>query len=319
MNRFLRVWMMSFFVLALFASITGLAFASELSGPRPDLVEGAQLYDKWYAALGVDAPQGDMPLWSRQSSNTRSGAETWRCVECHGWDYKGAQGAYASGSHATGFPGLLEAAAQMSADEIVSSLKGSQESQHDFSAYLPESAMQKVAVFLKEGLIDDSQYINPLSLKVIDGDAAHGKELYEATCATCHGAEGTQIIFRSEGVDETLADVANRDPFRFLHRTRFGVAGTEMPVGYELGWTPADGRDVLMYAQSLTRGKEKAEVTGAGQGSGESGESRPATNLWTGILTGIGAFFVTFGSALLILTGLLLAGAAVVVALRRRK
>lgn len=297
---------------------TSLALASELPGPRPDLVAGAQLYDKWYAALGVDAPQGDMPLWSRQASNTRSGAETWRCAECHGWDYKGAQGAYATGSHATGFPGLLETGARMSGDEIVARLKGSKEAQHDFSPYIPDSAMQKIAAFLKEGLIDDSEYINPLSLKVIDGDQAHGKELYEATCATCHGAEGTQIIFRTEGVDETLADVANRDPFRFLHRTRFGVAGTEMPVGYELGWAPADGRDVLMYAQSLARGKENAEVTGAGQGSGESGEGRPATSLWTGILTGVGAFFVTFGSALLILTGLVVAGAAVVFALRRR-
>ncbi|MFZ5911065.1 MAG: cytochrome c [Chloroflexota bacterium] len=307
----------SLLVLMLFG--TSLALASELPGPRPDLVEGAQLYDKWYAALGTDAPQGDMPLWSRQSSNTRSGAETWRCAECHGWDYKGAQGAYASGSHATGFPGLLAAAARMSRDDIVSSLKDGQEAQHDFSPYIPENAMQKIAIFLKEGLIDDSEYINPLSLKVIDGDAAHGGELYAAVCATCHGADGTQIIFRTEGVDETLADAANRDPFRFLHRTRFGVAGTEMPVGYELGWTPADGRDVLMYAQSLARGKENAAVTGAGQGSGESREAAPPTSLWTGILTGIGAFFVTFGSALLILTGLLLAGAAVVVILRRKK
>lgn len=314
-----RLLLVSFVLLVLMLFGTSLVLASELSGPRPELVEGAQLYDKWYAALGTDAPQGNMPLWSRQSSNTRSGAETWRCAECHGWDYKGAQGAYASGSHATGFPGLLEAAAKMSADEIISSLKGGKEAQHDFSSYIPDSAMQKIAVFLKEGLIDDSEYINPISLKVIDGDAAHGGELYAATCATCHGIDGTQIVFRSEGVDETLADVANRDPFRFLHRTRFGVAGTEMPVGYELGWTPADGRDVLMYAQSLARGKEEAEITGAGQESGESGEAIPPTTLWTGILTGIGAFFVTFGSALLILTGLLLAGAAVVVVLRRRK
>lgn len=310
----------SFLLLVLTFLGTSLVLASELPGPRPDLVEGAQLYDKWYAALGVDAPPGNMPLWSRQTSNTRSGPETWRCVECHGWDYKGAQGAYASGSHATGFPGLLEAAAQMNTDEIVARLKGSKEAQHDFSPYIPDSAMQKIAVFLKEGLIDDSQYINPISLKVIDGDATHGEDLYAATCATCHGADGTQIIFRTEGVDETLADVANRDPFRFLHRTRFGVAGTEMPVGYELGWTPADGRDVLMYAQSLTRGQEKTEITGAGAGSGPSEQmGGAATNWWTGILTGIGAFFVTFGSALLILTGLLLAGAAVVVVLRRRK
>jgi len=38
------------------------------------------------------------PLWATQSSNTRSGKDTWRCKECHGWDYMGVDGAYGSGS-----------------------------------------------------------------------------------------------------------------------------------------------------------------------------------------------------------------------------
>ena len=84
---------------------------------------------------------------------------------------------------------------------------------------------------MKEGLIDDSDYINSTLLKVINGNLAHGTHLFGDTCARCHGADGTKIIFRTEGIDEYLGDVANRDPCRFLHRTRFGVAGTEMPVG----------------------------------------------------------------------------------------
>lgn len=297
---------------------TGIAFASEIQNPDSDLVTGAQLYDKWYAALGLFAPQGDMPIWSRQSTNTRSGAETWRCSECHGWDYKGVDGAYVSGSHHTGFPSIIRATADMTEADIVAHLKGENDPAHDFSEYLDEGSMQQVAVFLKEGLIDDAQYIDSISLKVIDGKREHGKDLYDSTCAECHGDDGTKIIFRTEGLDETLGDVANRDPFRFLHRTRFGVAGTEMPVGYELGWTPADGRDVLMYAQTLARGKETEEITGAGEGSGPSELIGGATNLWTGILTGIGAFFAAFGSALLFLTVLVLIGVVIVIALRRR-
>jgi thiosulfate dehydrogenase len=297
---------------------TSIAFASNFQGPQPDLVAGAQLYDKWYAVLGVPAPEGDMPIWSRQSTNTRSGAETWRCSECHGWDYKGVDGAYASGSHLTGFPSIILATADMTEEDILAHLKGENDPAHDFSKYLDNGAMRKLAVFLKEGLIDDSEYIDSISLKVIEGKLDHGKELYDSTCAKCHGEDGTKIIFRTEGVDETLGDVANRDPFRFLHRTRFGVAGTEMPVGYELGWVPADGRDVLMYAQSLARGKAPQEITGAGQESGPSELIGGPTNLWTGILTGIGAFFATFGSALLFLTVLVLIGFVIVTALRRR-
>jgi len=315
MKRLLPVMI---FTLILMVIGTSIAFASAVRASGTDLVVGAQLYDKWYAALGIPAPQGDMPIWSRQSTNTRSGADTWRCSECHGWDYKGVDGAYASGSHYTGFPSIILATADMTEADIVAHLKGENDPAHDFSSYLDKNEMGQVATFLKEGLIDDSEYIDSISLKVIDGNLEHGNELYDSTCAECHGADGTTIIFRTEGVDETLGDVANRDPFRFLHRTRFGVAGTDMPVGYELGWTPADGRDVLMYAQTLARGRATEEITGAGEGSGPSELIGGATNLWTGILTGLGAFLATFGSALLFLALLVLLGVVIVTALRRR-
>ena len=313
-----RLLPFTLYLLVLMLIGTSIAFASGFHGPEPDLVAGAQLYDKWYAALNQPPPQGDMPIWSRQSTNTRSGAETWRCSECHGWDYKGAQGAYASGSHYTGFPNLISATAGMTKADILAHLQGNNDAAHDFSAYLDEQARGQLTVFLTEGLIDDSTYIDSISLKVIDGNLSHGGALYDATCAECHGEQGNTIIFRTEGVNETLGDVANRDPFRFLHRTRFGVAGTQMPVGYVLGWTPADGRDVLMYAQTLERGKETSEVTGASQESNPSELIGGATNLWSGILTGIGAFLATFGSALLFLTVLVLIGVVVVAALRRR-
>jgi thiosulfate dehydrogenase len=313
-----RLLSLLFFSLVLMVIGTSIAFAGGIQGSQSDLVTGAQLYDKWYAVLGAPAPQGDMPIWSRQSTNTRSGAETWRCVECHGWDYKGVTGAYASGSHQTGFPSLILTTANMTEEEIVAHLKGENDRAHDFSNYLDENAMRQLAVFFKEGLVDDSEYIDSISLKVINGDLGHGDELYNSTCAECHGEDGATLVFRTEGVDETLGDVANRDPFRFLHRTRFGVAGTDMPVGYDLGWTPADGRDVLMYAQTLARGKAPGEITGAGEGSGQGQSVGGPANLWTGILSGIGVFLATVGSGLLFIIVLVLIGAVIVIVLRRR-
>lgn len=280
-----------------------------------EITRGALLYDKWYAALGQPAPAGDMPLWKEQTTNSRSGADTWRCAECHGWDYKGKDGAYGSGSHYTGFPGVFGTQA-----DVVAALQGATNPAHDFSAYLDEASMNQLAVFIESGLIDDSQYIDTVTLKAKGGDSAKGKTLYEGNCANCHGADGAKITFRSEGINETLGAVANRDPYRFLHRTRFGVAGTEMPIGRDLGWTPKDGVDVLAYVQTLPTGNEPQQPGNAGESSGASPQvGGPPAGLAGGILTGILAFLGTFGVSAFFLFGLVVLGFLVVWALRKRK
>jgi cytochrome c553 len=286
-----------------------------------DIIQGALLYDNWVASLGLNAPAGNMPVWSRQSTNTRSGPDTWRCSECHGWDYRGADGAYGSGSHRTGFPNVMALASNLSADDIVVHLKGKNDPAHDFSAYMDDTALGQLAAFLKNGLIDDTKYINPVSLQVIQGDSSHGQKLYTATCASCHGGDGKQIAFRTEGIVEYLGSIANRDPWRFLHRTRFGTAGTNMPIGYALGWSPADGRDVLAYAQTLPTGGEIAivESTSPAPVSPTPLPGSGPTSLFTGIFTGLGVLTVMGGYALLFIGGFLLVGVIVVFMLRKRK
>jgi thiosulfate dehydrogenase len=309
---------MVFILMALIILGSTAVSARSVQKSADDVVIGAQLYDKWYAALSVNPPVGDMPAWARQTTNTRSGADTWRCSECHGWDYKGSEGAYSAGSHYTGFPNVMKLASAMTPEEIVGHLKGSKDPSHDFSKYIDAANLQKLALFLKEGVIDDAEFIDAATLKVKNGDLAHGQQLYGHTCAACHGADGKQIIFRTEGISEYLGSVANRDPYRFLHRTRFGVAGTEMPVGRDLGWIPADGRDVLAYAQTLPTGQESAQSGNAGEGSEPSANLGGPKGIVNGILTGLAAFFGTFGLSLLFLGGLVLIGAVIVWALRKR-
>jgi len=73
-----------------------------------DIVKGGKLYDKWWKVNGGTEPTTDFnPVWASQTTNTRSGADTWRCKECHGWDYVGNLGRYSSGSHFTGFAGVF--------------------------------------------------------------------------------------------------------------------------------------------------------------------------------------------------------------------
>jgi thiosulfate dehydrogenase len=290
------------------------------NGTQKEIIQGAILYDKWYAALGVNAPPGNMPIWGRQTTNTRSGPDTWRCVECHGWDYRGSNGEYGSGSHYTGFPDIMTLASNLSEADIVNHLKGANDPAHDFSRYLDAPSMADLAKFLKYGTIDDSLYIDPVSLRVIGGDVAHGQTLFQNTCSKCHGEDGTSIIFRGEGIDEALGDVAVRDPWRFLHRTRFGVAGTEMPVGASLGWSPADGRDVLAYVRTLpTRQTEPTQAPAAEQAKPAQQIGGPGNNWWNGLLTSLGAFFGAMGYAAVFIGGFLLMGFLVVILLRRRK
>lgn len=314
MKSTLRMAALALFLVLVLAM---LAFTNPETG---DLARGAQLYDKWYAVLGVQPPLTDMPLWSRQSSNTRSGPETWRCVECHGWDYEGARGAYGSGSHFTGFPSVLAAVQSLSINDIVSHLRGEKDPGHDFSAYLSEPDMLALAEFLKGGLIVDSEYIDPYTLQVMSGDFENGKQLFDSVCANCHGADGTRLVIRSDGVDQYLGTIAVHDPWRFLHRSRFGVAGTDMPVGFDLGWTAIEGRDILLYAQSLPATLEdpsQAPASSVAEPSQQIGG--PANGLWTGILTGVAAFLGTIGGSLLFITLLLGVGVLVVGLLRKRR
>lgn len=315
---------MRFFVviLAVLIFVPGVAAVSASNLPQAgdDLSAGAQLYDNWYASLGVSAPAGNHPLWERQTSNTRSGPETWRCAECHGWDYKGASGAYGSGSHYTGFPSVFVLADRLSEQEIIDHLNGKIDPLHDFSGLMDETSLRQIAVFLKEGLLDDSQFIDPVSLKAIGGNTVNGEKRFEMVCATCHGADGKTLVLKSEGVAEALGDVASRDPYRFLHRSRFGVAGVAMPIGRDLGWSVDDSHDVLAYVQTLPKRAGQLVPPEAGAGSEPAPMvGGPAPGIFGGILTGLGVFFGMFGMSVLFILGFVAFLGAIVFILSKRK
>jgi mono/diheme cytochrome c family protein len=278
-----------------------------------NIVRGAMLYDKWYAVLGQDAPQANMPLWAKQTTNTRSGSDTWRCVSCHGWDYQGREGAYRYGSNYTGFPGIYSMRDQ-EPGAIIAVLKGANNPEHDFSAYLDDASLNELALFINQALIDDNEFIDPQTLEVKSGDTAHGKELYNQSCASCHGEDGKKIVFRFEGRNAWLGTLATLDPWRFLHKTRFGTPGTEMTIGQDLGWTAQDGRDVLLHARSLPNG---LEIQGqAPSMEGREGEivaqpGGPAGSVLSGMLTALGAVATGLGFSLMI--GVLLGGVILLV------
>jgi len=213
-----------------------------------DPVQGGVLYDKWWAVLALDEPAGDNPMWGRQATNERSGKDTFRCKECHGWDYRGADGAYGSGSHFTGFTGIF--GTSLSTEQIIAQLGGQTDPQHDFSA-MGEQAMADLAAFITGSLEDYGQFVNAEDKTIIGGDVAKGETLFTATCTACHGADGTLINFGADDDPQYLGTVAQGNPWEFAHKVRYGQPGTAMPSAITSGWSLQDIIDIVAYSQTL--------------------------------------------------------------------
>ena len=210
------------------------------------LAHDGRLYDDWAKEIKATVPTGNQPLWALQTTNTRTGAITWRCKECHGWDYKGKDGAYGKGSHKTGFPGVLSASAQ-SKDQLLAALKGTKNPSHDFASLLGDLHAGHIVDFLKAGMIDLAPYVDSATKKAVGANAAEGKKLFDSTCVACHGADGRTLKFG----EEVVGTIASDNPWEFVHKVRFGQPGAPMPTAVELGWTMQQVVDVLGYAQTL--------------------------------------------------------------------
>jgi thiosulfate dehydrogenase len=259
------VWLVPLLVAMVWVALAQAAPASQ--APASSIAKGGKLYDKWWkVAPGATEPKDDHPLWATQTTNKRKGSATWRCKECHGWDYKGKDGAYGSGSHKTGFVGVYNAASKKSQAELVAILKGSTNPKHDFSKVMDADSINDLANFLKEGLVDDAQLIDYASKKPKQANAAHGKELFQSVCAACHGKDGVKINFGSEEEPEYVGTVASDNPWEFLHKVRLGQPGAPMPSAIVSGWKTQDAVDVLAYAQTLPTEKPKALPKTGGPG-----------------------------------------------------
>ena len=223
------------------------------SADTEQIALGGRLYDNWMTTSGIEALPGDHPLWSTQSTNTRTEATTFRCKECHGWDYKGAAGAYGSGSHYTGFPGVMRAGKALTQEDLFEVLRGGFNKDHDFRFDISRTNLNALAAFLDLGLVNYSELIDyetklPRKIPVL----ANGATRYDRTCASCHGDDGEGINFGSEESPVYLADVAKGNPWEFLHKALYGQPGESgMPPVSTRGWDDQDLTDLLAYVQAL--------------------------------------------------------------------
>jgi len=221
---------------ASFASVQ----AEDIQG---SLARGAKLYDKWFAVIKAEKPKETHPAWP--ASNTKKkGNTTWRCKSCHGWDYQGKDGAYASGSYKTGIKGIGGMAGADMA-KIVAVLK---DGTHKLAGKMDEGDYKDLALFVSKGQVDMSKYIDSAAKAPKGGDAAKGASYFNTMCAQCHGKDGSL----PKDMKKTLSKQMG-NPWEVMHKILNGQPAEQMPALRALD--PQITVDIMAHLSTLPKEK----------------------------------------------------------------
>ena len=204
-------------------------------------VRGGRLYDNWMKETGRGAPEGMHPAYAALPAKPADlkPSATWRCVECHGWDYLGKDGRTAEGGHKAPFGGLRKFAGGSTA----AVRKVLDNDVHRMGGLLSERDKTDLANFVTAGQVDMARFIDYATWK-FRGDPPAGEPFYHTICAGCHGADGRAIRTMPP-----LGRMANEDPLHALHGIQNGHPGESMPP---LRAVPDEVvAAVLAYAQTL--------------------------------------------------------------------
>jgi mono/diheme cytochrome c family protein len=202
------------------------------------VANGGRLYDDWQVHTGGQRQALAHPAYPAKAYYANSANETWRCKECHGWDYKGNQGQYAGGNHATGIKGIRA----MAGTDPVKTMAVLRGTSHHYGAVLKHRDLQDLANFVSYGQIDMDAVID-LKTGLSRGDATKGQAHYRAMCTSCHGRDGYFVAKRH------LGKVSRGDPWHSLHNMLNGHPDDTMPALRELD--PNVVRDILAHIQTL--------------------------------------------------------------------
>jgi thiosulfate dehydrogenase len=185
------------------------------------MARGGKLYDKWYKVIGVDAPKKSHPSYPADKKYAKKAKDNWRCKECHGWDYKGVNGAYASGKHSTGIKGI-DGMFGADPEKIEAILK---DSTHGYADKLEQDDFQDLALFVSKGQVDMSKYIDYASKSAKGGNAAQGAAYFNTICVGCHKKDGSY----PKDMGKTLgAQMGN--PQEVMHKILNGQPDEKMPA-----------------------------------------------------------------------------------------
>jgi cytochrome c2 len=218
--------------------LLGASMAAPAAETESSITRGGRLYDKWFTENKAAKPTSDHPAYTVKDGKYGKDA-SWRCKECHGWDYIGKDGAYAKGAHATGIKGIGGAKGKEPA-AIVAVLR---DKTHGYTAaQLSDKDAGDLALFVSKGQIDMARYIDGGKVK---GNADKGEIYFNTLCAGCHGLDGKKLKDAPP-----LGSVADNGA-EMMHKLINGQPGEAMPALRALDHQIA--ADIAVYLTKLPK------------------------------------------------------------------
>jgi len=215
------VMMPPFRVLGIGVSVDILAYAQTLPKEQilASIVRGGRLYDNWIKEAGKPVPTKRHSAYPDNKAYADNPAYTWRCKECHGWDYRGLDGAYSEGRHYTGIKGIREMAGADTKTIVAVLINDT----HEYGRVLEFQDIEDLATFVSKGQVDMNRFIDRRSKKAI-GKGENSRAFFTTLCATCHGMDGGEIITM-----RPLGYFSRHDPWETLHKILNGHPNRIMP------------------------------------------------------------------------------------------
>lgn len=239
---------------AAFAISLGLCTATVPSGAQQEEIEvtdfgagfvvslGGKLYDNLWAATGATPPAHRNPAFPPVPEI--DDADTWRCVSCHGWDYKGINGERATHGRHEAFKDLRHLV-EIDPKSIADKIRSSHTSISDKAT--PDFVIEVLAIFISVGMYDRDAIIDDTNR--ISGDRDRGRDIFEGACMNCHQPDGRMSLRGEKGDRSSLGWIARNRPEQAVHKILNGVPGAEMlAVGF---LEPHQIVNLLAYLQSL--------------------------------------------------------------------
>jgi mono/diheme cytochrome c family protein len=231
-----------------------------------DGINGGRLYSKfWATETGFDLGNSNLQDQTELDAiTTRS--DFFRCKQCHGWDRLGREGGYSNRAPKTSRPNvadfnLAEFSQTATVEGLFNAVKTGTVARRDistdltgydpagdtsvgdqmpnYSQILTDPQIWDLANYLKAESIDTSLLYDitlddgvyptrgrSFSNLGLDGDAMTGDIIFAASCAGCHGDDGT--AFRVDGGDFTVGGHLRAKPYEDQHKVKFGHLGSSM-------------------------------------------------------------------------------------------
>ncbi len=207
-------------LIALTIALPAVGTRAEAVGEAWRVSLGGRLYDNYWLETRTQPVETRNPLYPAGLKTLP--ADSWRCVSCHGWDYRGRDGHLKQLSASKVFVSLRLIADQPPADIAVAIRSGSH---RKFTQAMSAEQIEALALFLSVGQHDAAEI---LGNNLASGAPLRGKDIFEGACISCHQADGKAYIEGESGDKPALGWVVQNRPEQALHKIRNGVPGADM-------------------------------------------------------------------------------------------